>query len=136
MGGGAGAGSRPGLGSLCLLLAEVDEAVDEAVLGVEVGEVVKDWQAVGDRGSNLGEGGDGGRLRGRRRCLLVAVCVAPEHKVLLLVVTGAQGRQGGELGCKGRVDGADGQVARIAEVKALLRSSIGRGAGGEGWARN
>lgn len=38
-----------------MLLAKVDEAVDKAVLRLEIREVVEDWQAVGNWRGDLSE---------------------------------------------------------------------------------
>lgn len=103
-----------------MLLAEVDKSVDEAVLGLEVGKVVEDWQAVRNWRCDLCKrAGVAGRVGDGRGGLRV---VAPEHKVVLLVVTRAQVWQGGEFGGERGVDGTDSQVAGIAEV-VLFRSN-------------
>lgn len=113
--GGAGAGTR------AALVAELDKAVDEAVLRGEVREVVVDGQAVrvqGRRDIGVGRRGAGRvRVRDCSGCLLVVMCVTvtPEHKLAFLRWKGRV------LGRKGGVHGADRQVqvARVAEVKIL-----------------
>ena len=62
--------------------------------------------------------------------------VTPEDKLVLLVVTRAQGGEGSVLGslsgCEGRVDSADGEVARVAEVNVVLRGDRACVGGGRG----
>lgn len=128
--GGAGAGSRSGSRGL---LAQVDEAVDKAVLRGEVREVVVDGQAVGHRWCDVRERSRGGGLvRDGRICVRVGESVAAEDQVAFW--------QGRELWGEGGVDSADGQVARIAEVKILRwvfrchRIGVGSGRGRKGGA--
>lgn len=130
--GGARAGARAG----GVVVAQVDKAVDEAVLGGEVREVVVDGQAVGHGWCNVAEGGRGaGRVGDCRGCLRVGECVTTEHKLAFFLVTAA--RQCRELGSKGGVDGADRQVARVAKVQVLRgvlrghRGGVGSGRRGQ-----
>lgn len=109
-----------GAGTRTTLVAKLDKAVDEAVLGGEVREVVVDWQAVRvQRRRDIGKGGRGAsRVRDYRSCLLVVCVTVPtEHKLAFL------SRQGSVFGSKSGVDGADSQVqvARVAKIEILRR---------------
>lgn len=109
-----------GAGARTTLVAKLDKAVDKAVLGGEVREVVVDGQAVRvQRRRDIGEGGRG--ASGVRNCrgglLVVCVTVPPEHKLTFL------SRQSCVFGSKCGIDSADGQikVARVAKVEILRR---------------
>lgn len=111
----ARARTRPCLiGSRCVLLAEVDKAVDKAVLRLEIREVVENWQAVRDWWGNLCE-----RAGMARRVGVVRGVLRLVHKVTLFVVARAKVGQGGEFGSESGIDSADSQVARITEIVVL-----------------
>ncbi len=52
---------------------------------------------------------------------------APEHKPLVFVLARAEGGQRREFGRKGRIDGANGQIAGVAEIVRRDGSCVGGG---------